>query len=247
MERWFEEQGAGEYDGLADEEPILASCYGAASSGQQGLRVLASRQERRLQKKRTSSAPKPLTANAHGFGVHAATTVPAGNKAQRLAFLRYLARPPLAQDNIRERHDGHVVIRFKKPWADGTQAVVMKPEAFIQRLCAAIPPPRFHLLRYHGVLAPHASRRVLVVPEPEKDANNQLALPGLEEVVEDAEPTKPKRSDWATLLARVFKIDASICPHCGGRTRIVAFVTEPHAVPRAPPDNGRQLSLLLYA
>ena len=86
-----------------------------------------------------------------------------------------------------------------------------------------------------------------MVPEPEKETDNQLALPGLEDEVEDAEPPKPRRSNWATLLARVFKVDASVCPHCGGTTRIVAFVTEVDADPRAPPDNRRQLSLLLFA
>lgn len=37
--------------------------------------------------------------------------------------------------------------------------VVLDPLHFIARLCALMPPTRFHMLRYHGVLAAHASPR----------------------------------------------------------------------------------------
>ena len=53
--------------------------------------------------------------------------------------------------------------RFKKAWRDGTHAVVLSPEDLIARLCALVPPPRFHLIRYLGVLAGHSSLRADVV------------------------------------------------------------------------------------
>ncbi|MBS12207.1 MAG: hypothetical protein CME19_11475 [Gemmatimonadetes bacterium] len=34
----------------------------------------------------------------------------------------------------------------------------------------------------------------------------------------------------ACLLARVFRIDVSECPHCGGRMKIIAALTEPAAI-----------------
>jgi hypothetical protein len=37
--------------------------------------------------------------------------------------------------------------------------VVFEPQDFLARLVAAIPPPRAHLLRFHGVLAPNAKLR----------------------------------------------------------------------------------------
>jgi hypothetical protein len=42
---------------------------------------------------------------------------------------------------------------------------VMTPIAFLARLAALVPPPRYPLVRYHGVLAPHAKRRSVVVPK----------------------------------------------------------------------------------
>ena len=55
---------------------------------------------------------------------------------------------------------------------------------------------------------------------------------------------------WATLLGRVFRIDVTRCPDCGGRLRIIAALTDPTSIrtylegvglpgvppPRAPPQ-----------
>ncbi len=36
----------------------------------------------------------------------------------------------------------------------------------MQRLAALVPRPRLHLIRFHGVLAPHAKLRAAIVPHP---------------------------------------------------------------------------------
>jgi len=49
---------------------------------------------------------------------------------------------------------------------------------------------------------------------------------------------------WAERLKRVFDIDISVCPLCGGTLRVIADVTDPDAIQtilahlrqRAPPD-----------
>ena len=46
----------------------------------------------------------------------------------------------------------------------GTTRIVMSPQEFMQRVAARVPRPRLHLIRFHGVLAPHARLRVAVVP-----------------------------------------------------------------------------------
>jgi len=55
-------------------------------------------------------------------------------------------------------------------------------------------------------------------------------------------------SSWAERLKRVFDIDISVCPLCGGTLRVIADVTDPEAIrtilahlrQRAPPDAGRR-------
>jgi hypothetical protein len=39
-----------------------------------------------------------------------------------------------------------------------------------------------------------------------------------------------RRLDWAALLARVFAIDVLRCSECGGRRRVLAFLTDPAVV-----------------
>ncbi len=41
----------------------------------------------------------------------------------------------------------------------------MSPLELMQRLAALVPRPRLHLIRFHGVLAPNAKLRALVVPQ----------------------------------------------------------------------------------
>ena len=59
---------------------------------------------------------------------------------------------------------GKVELKLKTPWHDGTTHIVMSPLTFMQRLAALVPRPRLHLIRFHGVLAPHARLRAVVVP-----------------------------------------------------------------------------------
>jgi len=59
---------------------------------------------------------------------------------------------------------GQVVLKLKTAWRDGTTHIVMSPLEFMQRLAALVPRPRLHLIRFHGVLAPNAKLRAMVVP-----------------------------------------------------------------------------------
>ena len=58
------------------------------------------------------------------------------------------------------------MLRLKSPYRDGTTHIVMSPLEFMQRLAALVPRPRLHLIRFHGVLAPHATLRTAIVTLP---------------------------------------------------------------------------------
>ncbi|MDC3983163.1 transposase [Polyangium jinanense] len=58
---------------------------------------------------------------------------------------------------------GKLRYELKKAWRDGTRFVVFEPHELLARVCAMIPPPRFHMIRFHGVLAPNAALRRHVV------------------------------------------------------------------------------------
>jgi len=63
----------------------------------------------------------------------------------------------------------------------------------------------------------------------------------------DVVPLPKAPLTWAERLRRVFGIEITVCPHCGGRLRVIADVTDPEVIdrilehvrrqglPRAPP------------
>jgi len=60
-----------------------------------------------------------------------------------------------------------VRLALKRPFHDGTVAVDLDPLSLLVRLCATVPPPKMHQVRYAGVLASaHKSRPVVVPPPP---------------------------------------------------------------------------------
>jgi hypothetical protein len=74
-----------------------------------------------------------------------------------------VARPAIATQRLDVLPDGKIRYRLRRPFHDGTTAVVFAPLTFIEKLCALIPPPRAHWVTYHGALAPNSSWRRYVV------------------------------------------------------------------------------------
>src|SRR4051812_49244395 len=85
--------GAGDDDG---EQRLAASavCGQTPPAGPQWLRGLAPVASRAL------AFDKPLCASLDGFTLHAATRAGAFDTAGREALLRYILRPPIAQERV---------------------------------------------------------------------------------------------------------------------------------------------------
>mgnify|MGYP001580376919 CR=1 FL=1 len=115
-----------------------------------------------------SSKPSRWVANQDGFGIHAGTQVPSKNRVFLEILCRYGMRPAFSKDSISLSDDGKVIVKLKKPWPrpGGTTLLVMEPEEFLRRLCPLIPPPFAHLIRYHGLFAPHAKDRNFLPAAP---------------------------------------------------------------------------------
>ena len=122
---------------------------------------------------------------------------------------------------------GQIELKLKTRWRDGTTHLVMSPLEFMQWLAALVPRPRLHLIRFHGVLAPNARLRSLVVPqEPPNDEEAASVTAAGPCAVESAQ-ARPGRISWAQLLKRVFDIDMQHCPNCGaGELKIIAAILE---------------------
>jgi len=103
----------------------------------------------------------PLSVREAGFSLHAATRAGPADEQGRQSLLKYILRPPLANERLLPGPDGLVRIALKKPFSDGTVAVDLDPLSLLCRLVALVPAPRFHTVRYFGVLAPSAKWRPL--------------------------------------------------------------------------------------
>ena len=121
---------------------------------------------------------------------------------------------------------GTLVFSLKTPWSEGTCQLVLSPEELIEKLVALVPPPRLNLIRYHGVLAPAAPDRAHIVPGRQAAAD-AATCSGRHS---GQGKTQTYRRSWATLLARVFRIDVTSCPDCGGPMRIIAALTDPSSI-----------------
>jgi hypothetical protein len=231
-------------DALALDQPALSACYQAAASGRSLSGQATHRSQLRLLAE-PSTRTKPtdtLCAQVHGINIHASAAVPGTDRPRLERLCRYAARPPLAQDRLELHRDGRLRLRLKKPWADGTSAFLLEPSDFIARLVAAIPPPRFHMLRFHGVLAPHCTLRPWVVPKAKQTPQVPLQLCLFERPTESsaafssAAPTTPRyagRHAWALLLRHVFAVDVTVCVHYQGRMRLRELCTTADAIARA--------------
>ena len=164
-----------------------------------------------------------LCADIDGFSLHAAVRCGADDRQALEQLCRYITRPALANERVQTNAAGQVVLKLKTPWRDGTTHLVMSPLEFMQRLAALVPRPRLHLIRFHGVLAPNAKLRALVVPQ-EAEAPAQAAPPA--ECEAGCTHHRPVRLSWAKLLKRVFEIDMEHCPNCGGELKIIAAILE---------------------
>ncbi len=181
----------------------------------------------------------PRCAQAHGFSLHANVFIDKGNRDKLERLIKYTARPPLKSESLAINQNGDVVLKLKKRWNDGSTAVVYSPIEFIEKLVALIPPYRSHLLRYSGVFSPHSKLRSRVIPQAVIEV-----VASTDNKPQDAPKPKIKsgRIPWARLLRRCFKIDIEVCPHCNGKTRVVAALFSRSEVSRFLTHMGLEAS-----
>ena len=84
-----------------------------------------------------------------------------------------------------------------------------------------MPRPRSHPSGYHGVLAPNARHRRLVVPAPTARDHD----------VDEPAPARGRtQMSWMQRLRSVFDIDIGQCPRCGAVVSVLSVVTDPRVI-----------------
>jgi len=96
----------------------------------------------------------PRCAMVSGFSVHANVHIETRDRMRLGRLIRYCARPAVATERLSELPDGRLLYRLKRPWRDGTSAVIFERQDFMAKLAVLVPAPRAHLTRYHEYSAP---------------------------------------------------------------------------------------------
>lgn len=169
----------------------------------------------------------PLCASVAQFSLHANVYCGPEQRDKLEKLCRYVARPAVAEERLKLKGNGDVLLRLKKPYSDGTSHLIFSPLEFLEKLAALVPPPRAHLTRFHGVLAPHAKIRSKVVPAEKPKEAGESKVP------------KKARMSWAKLLKRVFGIDMENCGHCGGKMELLSAIMETAAIEKILKHLGR--------
>lgn len=181
------------------------------------------------------------------FNLHASVHLDAHDDLGRERLCRYLNRPAFSLARLRVRRDGNVSYRVKKATRGRVTERVMTPVETLARLAAIVPPPRYPLLRFHGLLAPRHRWRDRVVPRPPTRAHACKGKPqelASEETTVAATPT-PRPAREAGDGRAAFALDVPLLATASLTTSGLAEHLAPHVLSLAHWD--RILEGELYA
>jgi hypothetical protein len=165
-----------------------------------------------------------------------AVAPPARDQLEHLC--RYVLRPPLTVERLTESSHGQLLYEVPHPRRDGSTHLLLDPLELIEKLSVLVPAPRLHLLRFHGVMAPHAARRSQAIPRPSAATSQAI-----EARVANAGPSAVAGSlpacswglSWSALLKRGLRHRCACLPSV---RRPPAYRGRPHCWP-APPGLAR--------
>lgn len=140
---------------------------------------------------------------------------------------------------------GHVIYQYGKHSTDSEQMDYLE---FIARVTYHIPDKGQVMIRYYGLYA-NAHRGKI------NKAGVSRSYPL---VIEDETPFVPSRG-WAEMIRKVFEVDPLLCPACGGKMLIIAFIEDHKVIDKIidhlkltfmaerPPPQSVQQELLMAA
>jgi len=152
-----------------------------------------------------------------GFNVHSLVRARTKTEAERVG--KYMVRPMLSMERLLFLdREGKVGYRHGQ---NGAELETMDYLEFIARITSHIPDKGQVMIRYYGLYANAHRGKV------RKAGRTGFRL----KIVEEEGYRMPSRG-WAEMILKVYEVDPLVCPRCGGRMKVVAFLTEPAVVDR---------------
>jgi hypothetical protein len=125
-----------------------------------------------------------------------------------------------------ERKDGSDVVRYTSD--KGSKE--FSPLDFMAALSAHIPNKFEQTIRYYGAYSARSrGKRLALEAQALTDGSPYSPLPA--PIVEPPSKRAVSKS-WARLIKKIYEVDPLICPKCGAKMKIKAFITQPAEVAR---------------
>jgi len=152
-----------------------------------------------------------------GFNVHSLVRAKTRGEAEPVG--KYMIRPLLSLERLSlGEKEGRVCYRYGK---GAGELETMDYLELIARVTSHIPDKGQVMVRYYGLYA-NAHRG--------KIKKASLAAFPLW-IVEDKLRPIPSKG-WAEMIRKVYEVDPMVCPHCGGKMKVIAFLTDYSVVDR---------------
>jgi hypothetical protein len=179
-----------------------------------------------------------------GFNVHSQVRAQTKREAERVG--KYMIRPLLSLKRLFfDETAGKVCYQYSR---HGSQEESMDYLEFIARVTSHIPDKGQVMIRYYGLYSNAHRGKMRKI----QDSNPSL-------IVEQEEPFVPSEG-WAEMIRKVYELDPLLCPSCGGKMKIIAFIEDAKAInkiishlkltfeaARPPPPHKVQQELLMTA
>jgi hypothetical protein len=152
-----------------------------------------------------------------GFNVHSRVRAKTKTEAERVG--KYMIRPLLSLERLSlDEREGQVRYQYGK---EAKETERMDYLEFIARVVSHIPDKGQVTIRYFGLYANAHRGKV------KKWSQVPLALGMIEK---ELRPIPSK--GWADMIRKVYEVDPMVCPKCGGKMRVIAFLTDYAVVDR---------------
>jgi len=152
-----------------------------------------------------------------GFNVHSRVRAKTKTEAERVG--KYMIRPLLSLERLSlAERAAQICYQYGK---EPKEMERMDYLEFIARVTSHIPDKGQVTVRYYGLYANAHRGKV-------KKAN---AAAGPLPIVEEELRPIPTRG-WAEMIRKVYEVDPLVCPQCGGKMRVIAFLTDYAVVDR---------------
>jgi hypothetical protein len=171
-----------------------------------------------------------------GFSIDDSVRLLAGDQKGLENVARYMLRAPVSLSRMRWNRSDKEVFYFANPTHHRPQDPSLDGQLidrleFLARVIAQLPEPRKHLMFYYGQYAHRVRARRLKSHTQSQEPEKTGPSPQDDPAVSPARKAALRRR-WAHLIQRVFDVDPLVCEHCGGKFRVVAFITEPRVIRR---------------